>query len=200
MFNLVVIGPPGTGKGTHSQMITGEYGLVHLSTGDMFREHIKMNTATGLVARRYIPRGELVPDRITCRMLYRHTFIPENIRGLLFDGFPRTLNQALLLDKMMTHRDTRINLVIGLQASKKDLMERIKQRESRRHRPDDALLVARRRMEVYEEKTSAVMDYYRAQGRYEEVSSAAPRKDVFRCIQRIIHHYMNKKPTTGISG
>ncbi|MCF8327840.1 MAG: nucleoside monophosphate kinase, partial [Bacteroidales bacterium] len=114
MFNIVIFGPPGSGKGTQSANIAKQYGLVHLSTGDLFRHEIQIQSPVGKEANRYISKGQLVPDAITLRLLYKHASKHINDPGIIFDGFPRTLNQAIMLDRMMNKKGIKVNLVIGI--------------------------------------------------------------------------------------
>ncbi len=189
MFNIIVFGPPGSGKGTQSAKIAEKYGLVHLSTGELFRQEIDNQTAVGQLADSYISKGRLVPDEVTLRLLYRHASKHKGSPGIIFDGFPRTLNQAMLLDRMMEKKKLGISLVIGIKVEEEELVSRIKHRSSNSERNDDREAIIHKRMEIYKEQTYPVIDYYRQQGKFENVSGMAPVETVFGRICSVIDQY-----------
>ncbi|MCF8331148.1 MAG: adenylate kinase [Bacteroidales bacterium] len=193
MFNLIIFGPPGSGKGTQSANIAKKFGLIHLSTGELFRYEIENGTPVGNEANSYISKGQLVPDEITLRLLFKHASKHVNAPGIIFDGFPRTLNQAKLLDRMMDKKGLKIHLVIGIKVESDELVKRIKHRSRNSDRNDDTESVIYKRMEIYRQQTHPVMDYYRKQGKFETVSGMAPVETVFQRICKVIKKYKHNK-------
>lgn len=193
MFNIIIFGPPGSGKGTQSANIARKYGLVHLSTGELFRYEIENKTPVGNAANDYISKGQLVPDDITLRLLFKHASKHIDASGIIFDGFPRTLNQAKLLDRMMVKKGLEIHLVIGIKVDSDELVKRIKHRSLNSDRTDDSEAVIHRRMEIYRQQTYPVMDYYQSQGKFETVSGMAPVETVFQRICNVIDNYKVEK-------
>lgn len=162
MFNLILFGPPGSGKGTQSEKLIARYGFKHLSTGDILRSEIKNGTALGLEAKSLMDQGQLVPDAVVIGMI--RTALDENpgVNGFLFDGFPRTNAQAEALDKLLAEKNTAIQVVLALQVSKTELIKRLLNRGLTSGRTDDVNeSVIGSRIEEYERKTAAVADYYK---------------------------------------
>ena len=190
MFNIIIFGPPGSGKGTQSANIAAKYGLIHLSSGDLFREEIKQQTPVGKEVNHYISKGQLVPDDITLRLLYKQANKHINDPGIIFDGFPRTLNQAILLDRVLKKKDIEINLVIGLEVKEEELINRIKHRSETSTRGDDKESVIQNRMKIYYEQTYPVIEYYQEQGKYESISGMASVETVFQRLCSVIDKYI----------
>ena len=162
MFNLILFGPPGSGKGTQSEKLIAKYGFKHLSTGDILRNEIKNGTALGLEAKNLMDRGQLVPDAVVIGMI--RTALEQNpgVNGFLFDGFPRTNAQAEALDALLDEKNTSIDVVLALQVSKTELIKRLLNRGLTSGRTDDVNeSVIGSRIEEYERKTAAVADHYR---------------------------------------
>ena len=162
MFNLILFGPPGSGKGTQSEKIISRYHLVHLSTGDLLRSEISRQTALGIEAKKFIDKGELVPDEVVIGMI--SSALEENPRakGFLFDGFPRTSTQAEALDRLLDLRNESISVMLALDVSESELIKRLLKRGETSGRSDDNNEnVIRARIEEYRNKTEAVADYYR---------------------------------------
>jgi len=162
MFNLILFGPPGSGKGTQSERLIARYGFKHLSTGDILRSEIKNGTALGLEAKSLMDQGQLVPDAVVIGMI--RTALKENpgVNGFLFDGFPRTNAQAEALDLLLGEYNTSIQVVLALQVSKTELIKRLLNRGLTSGRTDDVNeSVIGSRIEEYERKTAAVADYYK---------------------------------------
>ena len=162
MFNLILFGPPGSGKGTQSEKLMEKYGLIHLSTGNLLREEITNKTALGLEAKNFMDKGQLVPDEVVIGMVGSFYDKHKDAKGFLFDGFPRTNAQAEALDKLFTLKKTSIAVVLALQVSKEELVNRLMNRGLTSGRSDDTNeTVIRARIDEYEAKTAAVADYYR---------------------------------------
>ncbi|MCF8217456.1 MAG: adenylate kinase [Bacteroidales bacterium] len=192
MFNIVIFGPPGSGKGTQSANIAKQYGLVHLSTGDLFRHEIQIQSPVGKEANRYISKGQLVPDAITLRLLYKHASKHINDPGIIFDGFPRTLNQAIMLDRMMNKKGIKVNLVIGIEVEEEELINRIKHRSRTSTRDDDDEKIIHNRMKIYHQQTYPVIEYYQKQGKYESISGMASVETVFQRLCAVIDQYKHE--------
>lgn len=167
MLNIVLFGPPGAGKGTQSERLIEKYGLIHLSTGDIFRANIKGETELGLLAKSYMDKGNLVPDEVTINMLKREVMNHTAPAGFIFDGFPRTNAQAGALDEFLASIGTSITMMVGLEVSEDELRERLKKRAEVSGRPDDANPeVIQNRINVYKNETAPVKDYYAGQNKY----------------------------------
>jgi adenylate kinase len=161
MFNLVLFGPPGCGKGTQSDKIVEEYGLVHLSTGNLLRQEMKDKTPLGVEARTFIDKGQLVPDEVVIGMVDSFFEKNKDAKGFLFDGFPRTLPQAKALDKLLELKKTVISQVLMLEVDEEELIKRLVNRGKTSGRSDDAdENVQRKRQEVYRNETLPVAAYY----------------------------------------
>jgi adenylate kinase len=161
MFNLILFGPPGSGKGTQSEKIMAQYGLKHLSTGDLLRSEIANQTALGLEAKQFMDKGELVPDAVVIGMISSAIDSNESVKGFLFDGFPRTPAQAEALDKLLELKKAPISIMLALDVSEEELVKRLMKRGETSGRSDDTNeVVIRARIAEYLNKTAAVADYY----------------------------------------
>lgn len=167
MLNIVLFGPPGAGKGTQSERLISKYGLMHLSTGDIFRSNIKGGTELGMLAKTFIDQGALVPDEVTIGMLRSEVEKRPDAKGFIFDGFPRTTAQAEALDELMSSLDTEITCMLALEVPEDELKTRLKSRAETSGRSDDAdSNVIAKRIETYKRETAPVADYYRKQDKY----------------------------------
>jgi adenylate kinase len=166
MVNLILFGPPGSGKGTQAARLVTRYSLMHISTGDLFRYEMGNNTPLGLEAKEYMASGRLVPDSVTMGMLENKINMHPDVSGFIFDGVPRTIAQAEILDGFLGHKGTRVNALLALQVDEEEIVRRILSRGANSGRPDDSdESVIRKRIEVYREETTPVFDYYARQQR-----------------------------------
>lgn len=171
MLNLVLFGPPGAGKGTQSERLIEKYGLVHLSTGDIFRANIKGETELGKLAKSYMDKGSLVPDEVTINMLRSEVMKYENPKGFIFDGFPRTTAQAVALDEFLNSLQTSITLMLALDVEENELRERLMKRAESSGRPDDAdPAIIQNRINVYKNETAPVKEFYEAQQKFVSIN------------------------------
>jgi adenylate kinase len=162
MFNLILFGPPGSGKGTQSERLISKYGLKHLSTGDILRTEIAGLTPLGLAAKSFMDKGQLVPDEVVIEMISSALDNNPQANGFLFDGFPRTTAQAEALDKLLTQKGTSIAVVLALQVGETELVKRLLNRGLTSGRSDDSkedVILAR--LAEYDKKTAAVADHYK---------------------------------------
>ena len=157
MFNLILFGPPGSGKGTQSESIIAEYGLKHLSTGNLLREEIGHSTTLGLEAKRFMDAGQLVPDEVVIGMVDNFMNAHPEAKGFLFDGFPRTTAQCIALDALLKSKSSEINVVLALEVSEEELVKRLLSRGLTSGRSDDTNeTIIRARIQEYHDKTTAV--------------------------------------------
>jgi adenylate kinase len=189
-LNLILLGPPGAGKGTQAQILVEERGLAQLSTGDMLRAAAEAGTKTGLKAKKIMDRGDLVPDDVVVGIIADRIDEPDCQRGFILDGFPRNTAQAKALDKMLARKALRLHVVIEISVDEAILIDRIRSRiaqtpESER-RADDNEETLRNRLEVYRQHTAPLLPYYRKQGRLKTVDGMAPIETVARSIAAIL--------------
>lgn len=180
MLNLVLFGPPGSGKGTQSEKLIEKYQLVHLSTGDILRGELKAQSPLGLEAKKYMDKGELVPDQVVIDMIGLKLDQNTNARGFIFDGFPRTTSQAKALDQLLTAHKTGITIMLALDVPHDELVKRLLNRGKDSGRPDDQNPeVIENRIKVYHKETSPVMDYYNAQGKFKSIMGVGSIDEIF---------------------
>ncbi len=167
MLNLVLFGPPGAGKGTQSALLIDKYNLVHLSTGDIFRYNMKENTDLGKLAKSYIEKGALVPDEVTIGMLEAEVNLNTEAKGFIFDGFPRTNAQAEALDTFLSSKGAAISAMLALEVEEQELVSRLLERGKSSGRADDQNPeIIKNRIQVYENETAILKDYYAAQNKF----------------------------------
>lgn len=192
-MNLVLFGAPGSGKGTQSAKIIDKYGLYHISTGDVLRDHIARHTDLGRLADKYISKGQLIPDAVMTEIL--DNVLEEKAggkNGVVFDGFPRTIAQAEALEKLLKKRGAKIDGVIGLEVAEDELIKRMLQRGRETGRTDDNLETITRRLEVYRESTKPLKDYYADLGLYLSVDGQGNVDDIFGNITKGIDSMVKK--------
>ena len=187
MFNLILFGPPGSGKGTQSDKLVAKYGLIHLSTGNLLREEIAQNTPLGMEARQFMDKGQLVPDEVVIGMVDNYFDKHKGAKGFLFDGFPRTAAQARALDNLLNLKMTSINTVIALEVTEEELVKRLLNRGKTSGRSDDTdETVIRKRFSVYLKDTAPVADYYRQVKKFHSIKGEGTVDDIFGNICRIV--------------
>ncbi|MCM1109907.1 MAG: adenylate kinase [Clostridium sp.] len=187
MFNLVVFGAPGSGKGTQSARLINEYGLYHISTGELLRDHIQRGTELGKIADSYISRGQLIPDDLMIRILADVLDTnPETKKGVIFDGFPRTIPQAHALKEMLRQRGSEVHAVVGLEVDDAELMDRLVKRGAESGRSDDNPETIRQRLEVYHTLTTPLRDYYINEGKYHSIPGSGSVDEIFHAIKQEI--------------
>lgn len=183
MNNIVIFGAPGCGKGTQSEKLLERYGLHHISTGEVLRDHIARDTDLGKVANQYISEGKLIPDELMIDIL-AHTLDNEakEAKGVIFDGFPRTLPQAHALKKMLKERGTDVHAVIGLEVPEDILVDRLINRGIQTGRADDNLETIKKRLEVYHDQTTPLKGYYTDEKLYHDIAGDKTPDEVFEDI------------------
>jgi len=190
MFNLILFGPPGSGKGTQSVNIVSTYQLQHISTGEILRDEERRKTPLGLEAKKYSDQGILVPDEVVIGMISSRIDEKPDARGFIFDGFPRTKAQAEALDKLLEFRNTRIHLVLALEVPEKELIERLVKRGATSGRTDDSEAVITKRIKEYHTKTEPLAGYYSAQGKLERVKGDHTIEETFKLLTKQIDKYI----------
>ena len=186
MLNIVLFGPPGSGKGTQAEKIISKYKLKHLSTGDLLRAEIAGKTDLGMKAKSIMDKGALVPDEIVIGMIEKRINTEINTKGFIFDGFPRTVAQAESLDKMLSGKKTSITLMISLDVKRQELIDRLLKRGKEQGRSDDNLETIENRIKVYENQTRPVMNYYDKQGKARYVDGIGTIDEIFKRIEKVI--------------
>lgn len=187
MFNIVIFGAPGSGKGTQSEKLIDEYGLFHVSTGEVLRDHISRGTDLGKVADSYISQGQLIPDDLMIDILDRVLEDnPESKKGVIFDGFPRTIPQAEALKKMLGKRGSKVHAVVGLEVDDDELVDRLVKRGQMSGRSDDNPETINQRLKVYHSQTSPLRDYYIGEGNYHAIPGSGEVDAIFDTIKKSI--------------
>jgi adenylate kinase len=187
MFNLILFGPPGSGKGTQSEKLIDRYGLKHLSTGDLLRSEINRQTVLGTEARKYMDKGQLVPDEVVIGMISSALDNNPQAKGFLFDGFPRTSAQARALDNLLEMKRTSIGIMLAMVVSEEELVKRLVKRGETSGRSDDNNeQVIRARIKEYHDKTAAVADYYKDFGKVVIVKGEGSIDEIFEALCREI--------------
>jgi adenylate kinase len=198
-MRLILLGPPGAGKGTQAQRLVKKHGIVQLSTGDMLRAAVAAGTPIGQRAKDIMARGELVPDDVVVAIVADRIAQPDAKRGFILDGFPRTVPQAVALDRMLSARGLKLDGVVELRVDGRILQERIANRAAEASargealRPDDNPEVLRTRVQAYREQTAPLVDYYRWQGTLKTVDGMAAIPEVARAIDQALAAPTKKK-------
>ena len=187
MFNLILFGPPGSGKGTQSERLVDKYGLVHLSTGNLLREEIMNKTPLGMEAKNFMDKGQLVPDEVVIGMIDNSLDHHKDAIGFLFDGFPRTVAQAQALDKLLELKKTEIAIVLALEVSEEELVKRLLNRGKTSGRSDDTNeAVIRKRFAVYTNETEPVATHYKKEKKFQSVKGEGSVDDIFNAVSTVV--------------
>ena len=187
MINIVIFGKPGAGKGTQAAFLKSKYQFFHISTGDLFRHHTSNKTALGQLARSYMDKGDLVPDQVTIDMLKDTVEKHPEAKGFIFDGFPRTTNQAEALDNFLNERSTIISATLALEANDDILVKRLINRGKTSGRLDDQDEdKIRNRFEEYKNKTAPLIDFYTAQGKFHSVNGVGSIDEITQRLTELI--------------
>ena len=187
MINLILFGKPGSGKGTQAEFVKQKYDLVHISTGDVFRFNISKNTELGELAKSYMDKGDLVPDKVTIKMLEAEVEKFPNANGFIFDGFPRTSTQAQILDDFLNSKNMSISMTIALEVDENLLIDRLINRGKDSGRTDDQdKSKIQNRFDEYNKKTAPLIDYYKSQNKFFEIDGIGEINDISKRIFDII--------------
>ena len=187
MVNIIIFGAPGSGKGTQSERIIEKYKFTHIPTGDILRKEISLGTDLGKIANERISRGKLVPDDLIIEMLEKELIqIEGNSKGVIFDGFPRTVEQAAALKKMLEKRGEKIAVMLNLEVEREELINRLLKRGKTSGRSDDNLETIEQRLKVYENITSPVIDFYIKEGCHHNLKTVGTIEAIFSDIEKII--------------
>lgn len=179
MLNLVLFGPPGAGKGTQADFLIEKFNLTHISTGDMLRSQIAAQTELGLEAKSYMDKGFLVPDSIVIGMIRSILKTNKDTKGYIFDGFPRTVEQAKALDELLDENGTPVSGMLCLCVENEELILRLLTRGKTSGRPDDQdVSIIENRIQVYNEKTMPLKDYYESQNKYFSIDGMGTIDDI----------------------
>ena len=191
MINIVLFGKPGAGKGTQADILKKHYELFHISTGDLFRYHIQGSTNLGILAKSYMDKGDLVPDKVTIDMLEESVTQNSNVEGFIFDGFPRTTGQAEALDAFLTNKSMSITATIALEAKDKILIERLINRGKTSGRVDDQdENKIRNRFEEYNNKTAPLKSFYSTQGKFYSVNGIGSVEEITQRLTKLIDGFL----------
>lgn len=186
-MNIVIFGAPGSGKGTQSEKLIERYGLHHISTGEVLRDHIARKTPIGQIAKTYINQGQLIPDSLMIRILEEIIENePKAQKGVILDGFPRTIAQAEALDRFMAKHGREIKHVIGLEVPEDELIDRMIKRGQQTGRADDNPETIKNRLKVYHESTTPLREFYKNAGKYRKINGSGSVNDIFEEIAKAI--------------
>lgn len=186
-MNVVIFGAPGSGKGTQSKKLMERYGLHHISTGDVLRDHIARKTKIGEIADSYISKGQLIPDSLMIQILEDIIDNEPNAKeGVILDGFPRTIPQAEALKEFMAQRGDTIHHVVGLEVPEEELVDRMLKRGQMTGRADDNPATIKNRLKVYHESTTPLRDYYIAEGKYRAINGSGSVDEIFESIAKAL--------------
>ena len=179
MLNIVIFGAPGSGKGTQSERIVEKYGINHISTGDVLRAEIKNGTELGKTAKGYIDQGQLIPDELMIDILASVFDSFEDSKGVIFDGFPRTIAQAEALKKMLAERGQDVTVMVDLEVPEDELMTRLIKRGKDSGRADDNEETIKKRLHVYHSQTSPLIDWYKNEKKYQHINGLGTMEGIF---------------------
>ena len=182
MLNIVIFGAPGSGKGTQSERIVEKYGINHISTADVLRAEIKNGTELGKTAKGYIDQGQLIPDELMIDILASVFDSFEDSKGVIFDGFPRTIAQAEALKKMLAERGQDVTVMVDLEVPEDELMTRLIKRGKDSGRADDNEETIKKRLHVYHSQTAPLIDWYKNEKKYQHINGLGTMDGIFADI------------------
>ena len=182
MLNIIIFGAPGSGKGTQSDLMKTNYNLAHISTGDVLRGEIKNETELGNIAKGYIDKGQLVPDDLICDMLDNVLETLKDSKGIIFDGFPRTIPQAEALEKILNKRGMEVSILVDLQVEDEELIKRLLERGKMSGRSDDNEETIQSRLKVYHSQTAPLAEHYKRKGKHAPIKGTGTIEDIFNRI------------------
>ncbi|MFV0592953.1 MAG: adenylate kinase [Draconibacterium sp.] len=190
MLNIVLFGPPGAGKGTQAEFLIKSYGLIHLSTGEILRQEIAAGTELGIEAKKFMDKGELVPDHLVIKMIETILENHADAKGFIFDGFPRTVEQAKALDVMLEKHETGIGGMLSLEVEKQELINRLLNRGKISGRVDDQnQKVIENRIQVYRDKTMPLIEYYKPQGKHFGIDGLGTIEEIANRLKQVIEKF-----------
>jgi len=193
MLHLILFGPPGAGKGTQAQLLGTQFGLIHISTGDLLRSELANRTELGLEAKRFMDRGELVPDETVISMIMNRIHQMSETGGVIYDGFPRTIPQAEALDRILKSEHEKISALISLEVPHNELVKRLMLRGETSGRSDDRnISVIENRIKVYQEKTKPLIDYYNQQQKYHTVDGTGTIEQISQRLTNLVEKIKNQ--------
>ena len=184
-MQLILFGPPGAGKGTQATYIAENYGVEHISTGDVLREAVKKESEVGLLAKSFMDKGELVPDRVVIQIIMEKLSTLDK-NGFMLDGFPRTVAQAEALDEMLSELGLEIDVVIFLDVDDEEVIDRIMKRQQLEGRDDDSVDVVRNRLKVYRDQTSPLVNYYDSKSILKKVNGIGEIDEISDRISEVL--------------
>ena len=186
MINVVIFGPPGAGKGTQSKKIIEKYGLKHISTGELLRAEIASGSELGERIKAIIDKGKLISDELITDILTNELENLGDVPGVIFDGYPRTVNQAEILDRILADWGTEVSVMIDLEVEEEELVKRLLKRAEIMGRSDDTIDVIKKRLQVYHKKTEPVIDYYKKTGKYKGIEGSGTIDEIFARIDKVL--------------
>ena len=186
MLNIVIFGAPGSGKGTQSEKIVEKYGINHISTGDVLRAEMKNGTELGKTAKGYIDQGQLIPDELMIDILASVFDSFKDSKGVIFDGFPRTIAQAEALKKMLAERGQEVSVMLDLDVPEEELMKRLIKRAQESGRADDNEETIKKRLVVYHSQTAPLIDWYKQDGKYQHIQGFGVLEEIFADVCKAI--------------
>ena len=191
MLNIIIFGAPGSGKGTQSEFMIAKYGLDYISTGNVLRAAIKEGTELGLIAQNYIDQGQLVPDDLIIKLISNFLDEKSDSKGVLFDGFPRTIPQAKALKTMLNERGTDISVLIDLQVDDEELIKRLLERGKISGRTDDNITTIQQRLDVYHTQTAPLATYYISEGKHITIKGVGSIEEISQRINEAIQSVLS---------
>ncbi len=190
MFNFIIFGPPGSGKGTQSSKIAEKYNLAHISTGDIFRKNIKEKTELGLKVKSIIDKGELVPDELLIDILDDAIKGYSGVNGFIFDGFPRTIQQAVDFEELLKNENREVSLVLALDVVDEEIIGRLLIRAEEQGRVDDTREVIENRLQVYLSQTEPLIEYYKNKEKFKSVHGIGTIDEIFNSICEVVDRHI----------